>query len=501
MNKTIIKQYIRETFSIGPKLLIRMTTLILFSGLFMNSCQKDESIVVTMGEPVSLNVSETNVVLSQKQADNTAISFNWTRGTNHGTGSSISYSLEIDKAGNDFASPKVYDLGKGVYEKSFTNSDLNDLMLNDWGIPAGTSQDFEARVKADVTMDGVEDDVTDTLAFSVTPYQPVSNVLYLVGDAAPSGWDIANATTMNPSSSQPWIFTYQGALSAGNFKFAVSRETCWCQDFYTQDPNDEGMMVHNIGGSGDDIQWQITEGGNYKLTVDLLDLTISIEQLAGPVYTSLYIVGDASPSGWDIANPEAFTRNADNPFIFDYDVTLTPGDFKISTFVGDWCDGDWLNPSQENQVLTATDFIITHGCDGPDNKWHVTDETQGRYHIKVNLSKSTIAINPFKLYMVGSASPAGWDIGSAVELQQDPTYWYIFTYEGPMVEGEFKFPVNRQSDWGQDMYMMDPSDPTKMYLHHGGDSDDSKWTIAAGEDGNYKITVNVQDLTIDIQKQ
>lgn len=501
MNKIIIKQHIRKASTSGLKLLTRLTALILFSGIFMNSCQKDEPIVVTMGEPVALSVSTTDVVLSQKQADNTAISFDWTRGTNHGTGSSISYTLEIDKAGNNFASPKTYDLGKGVYEKSFTNSALNDLMLNDWNVPAGTSQDFEARVKADVTVDGVEDGVTDTIAFSVTPYEPVSDVLYLVGDATPSGWDIANATSMTASASQPWIFTYQGALSAGNFKFAVSRESCWCQDFYTQDPNDEGMMVHNIGGSGDDIQWQISDGGNYKLTVDLLDLTISIKQLAGPLYTNLYIVGDASPSGWNIGSPEAFTRNADNPFIFDYDVTLTPGDFKISTFVGDWCDGDWINASQANQELTATDFIITHGCDGPDNKWHVTDATQGRYHIKVDLSKNTIAINPFKLYMVGSATTVGWDIGSAIELQQDPAHWYIFTYEGPMVEGEFKFPVNRQSDWGQDMYMMDTNDPTKMYLHHGGDSDDSKWTIAAGQDGNYKITVNVQDLTIDIKKQ
>jgi hypothetical protein len=34
-----------------------------------------------------------------------------------------------------------------------------------------------------------------------------------------------------------------------------------------------------------------------------------------------------------------------------------------------------------------------------------------------------------------------------------------------------------------------------------GGSDDRKWIIADGEDGNYILSLNVQDLTIDIQKQ
>jgi hypothetical protein len=61
-----------------------------------------------------------------------------------------------------------------------------------------------------------------------------------------------------------------------------------------------------------------------------------------------------------------------------------------------------------------------------------------------------------------------------------------------MVAGEFKFPVNRNTDWGQDMYMR--VDDTHMYRHKGGASDDNKWNITA--DGNYVITANVEKLTI-----
>jgi len=102
-----------------------------------------------------------------------------------------------------------------------------------------------------------------------------------------------------------------------------------------------------------------------------------------------------------------------------------------------------------------------------------------------------------KLYMVGSATPIGWSIDKSIEMTEDATDGCIFTYTGPMVAGEFKFPVNRNTDWGQDMYMR--VDDTHMYRHVGGASDDNKWNITA--DGNYVITANVETLAISFVKQ
>ena len=123
------------------------------------------------------------------------------------------------------------------------------------------------------------------------------------------------------------------------------------------------------------------------------------------------------------------------------------------------------------------------------------------YTLELDLSENTISIEPFKLYIIGSATPVGWDIANAIELEQDPSDWYIFRYEGPLTEGEFKFPINRQFDWAQDMYMKDPGDPSKMYRHTGGEEDDEKWIFTQADAGIYILTVNVKDLTIDMQKQ
>ncbi|MFV0269831.1 MAG: SusF/SusE family outer membrane protein [Draconibacterium sp.] len=497
-------KYIQAGKMLGTTIMLIALTFC-FGG-FLNSCQQDEDIVISKGDPVSLSLSANELVLSQEAYANTSLVISWSRGSNQGTGSSISYILEVDKAGNNFASAKTYDLGKGVYEKSFTVSGLNDLILNFWDIQAGTTAEFEVKVTANVTNEDVEDGATEIKSFRVTTYKPVSPELYIVGDATPNGWDITGATPLTASASKPWLFTYQGHLTTGNFKFAVSQDECVCQDFYTQDPADEGRLVYNEGGSGDDVQWQISESGNYKLTVNLVDLTIDVEKLAGPAFINLYIIGDASPSGWNIGNPEAFTRDGDDPFIFTYEATLSPGDFKISTFKGDWCDGEWLNATQSDQVLTATDYIVTQGCEGPDNKWHVTEETQGRYKITVNLYSGTIEIEPVMLYLIGDGGPNGWDIGAPEPM----TYANgVYTFTGALgadnPTGEFKF-SKYQGDWcdGDWLIAATPNQSVtngSYKIRNGCEGDDNKWKLQDGDAGNYTITIDLDSEDITIIKQ
>ncbi len=472
----------------------------------LNACQEDEEVSISLGEPIALTVSDIDLTLSQKQADQTVFSINWTRGTNHGTGSSISYTLEIDKEGNDFASAKVYDLGKGIFKKSFTSGSLNDLILNYWGVEAGTTARFEAKVKADVTMEGVDDGISDIKSFSVTAYRPVSSVLYMVGSATPNGWDIGNATPLTPSASQPWVFSFQGSLSIGSFKFAVNTDGCWCQDFYTKDADDDSKLIFNQGGSGDDIQWPMEQGGSYKITVDLLELTIEIERLSIDVFTELYIIGDASPSGWNIGNPEEFTQSAADPFVFTYEAVLTPGEFKISSFKGDWCDEQWISPSQADQVLIATDFIITNGCDGPDNKWRVTNETQGRYKITVNLYKNTINIEKVNIYLIGDGGPNGWNIGAPEPMiLENGLYTFIGELGADNPSGEFKF-SKYKGDWcdGDWIIAATPEQSisdTNYTIIEGCQGDDNKWRLNEGDAGTYKITFDLETEVMTIEKQ
>jgi hypothetical protein len=473
----ILKKKLSFCFSFITMLVLTISAL--------TSCEeKIEDDIVKAG-PLAVSASKTSVELNQKNAASEAFNLSWTTGTNNGTGASISYLLEIDLKGNNFSTALKYDMGKGVYVKSFNVAELNDSLLSHWKCTPNVEVELEARVTSTIYTTPTTNEVSPVIIISVTPYQPVSKTLYLVGNATSIGWDYSKALVMTPQS-DPTVFVYQGALSAGSFKFITNLGQSLPS--YNKGGNDNQIVYRTSENEPDDL-FTITEDGVYKIVISLLDLTVSCNKVDLPPYSEIYIVGSATPIGWDITNAIQLTQDKDDPFIFTYQGVLLPGDFKFPVNRNsDWGQDMYMK-------LDDAHIYLHHGGDPDDSKW--TIDKKGYYTVTLNLLDNTISIYKEKLYMVGSATPIGWNIGQAIEMTEDPPDGCIFTYNGPMLAGEFKFPVNRNSDWGQDMYMR--IDDTHMYRHHGGDPDDNKWNINV--DGNYLITVNIETLTISIVKQ
>jgi hypothetical protein len=221
----------------------------------------------------------------------------------------------------------------------------------------------------------------------------------------------------------------------------------------------------------------------------------------GPDYTRLWIVGNATPNGWNIDNPNEMTVDPTDAFQFKYNEVLNAGEFKIPTAKGNW-NGDFFMPPTNHPQLNNTAVQLTRGGH-PDNKWEIT--TPGAYKILLNISSSPfISITPFtpytKLWIVGDATPAGWNIGSPTPMVQTAGNPYEFTYTGPLTAGEFKIPT-ATGNWGTDYYMPFTNAPalseTTVKIIPGGNPD-NKWKITVA--GNYKITLNQLHETINIQK-
>lgn len=234
---------------------------------------------------------------------------------------------------------------------------------------------------------------------------------------------------------------------------------------------------------------------------------------AQPAYNELYIVGDASPSGWNIGSPESFTQSDENPFVFVWEGILSPGNLKLSTYTGDWCDGDWLHPAEANKsIRDASEVVAYAGCTGPDDQWVVTEETQGRYRITVNLQNNTISFDELtpeysELYLIGDASPNGWNIGSPEEgFTQSESDPFIFTYEAYLSPGNLKISTYT-GDWCDDEWLH-ASQPNTAITEASGfevfmgcDGPDDQWVVTGETEGNYLITVNLYDQTINFEAQ
>ena len=436
---------------------------------------------------VSTSASDITLVQTATSASTTALTLNWTTGTNHGTGSSISYVLQIDKKGNNFANALQFNMGKGVYTRNFTVAELNDYLLHHWNVPAGSTAQLEARVIDTVYSTPNVKDVSNPVDLSVTPYKPVSTTLYLLGDATQAGgWDASKAIPMAPTKTDPTTFVYRGLFRAGNYEFITTLGQML--PAYIQGA-DSTNLLFRISSTQADNPFTIKDSGVYSVTASLLDLSLKVQKVNMPAFDSLFIIGDAAPNGWDVTHATPLVHDSANPFIFTYQGVLNAGQFKFPVNR----DSDF---GQDMYMRASDSTMYLHkGGASDDNKW--TIDKKGFYTLTLNLLDNTIKIDRTELYIVGSATPIGWSIDKAIALKEDPVDGCIFTYSGPMVAGEFKFPVNRDTDWGQDMYMR-VNDST-MYRHVGGAPDDNKWNITTA--GNYVITANIQTLKLSIKKQ
>jgi len=235
------------------------------------------------------------------------------------------------------------------------------------------------------------------VAFYATDPIQTFECLYILGDATPVGWNIGSPDKMTQNEENSYLWKWEGELSAGEFKFSTYTGD-WCDgDWINASQANQAISATDYiithGCDGPDNKWLVnaSETGVYTIVIDVEHENIQISPKKEPAYDKIYLLGDATPVGWNIASPIAMLRDENNPFVFTREVFLTPGELKFPTFTGDWCDGDWINASQANQSITATDYIYTHGCEGPDNKWKVSSDEVDEYLITIDLEYESIS--------------------------------------------------------------------------------------------------------------
>lgn len=153
------------------KALLKTGALFLLTSLLLWACKKDEErAILRSGAAPTLTASQPSLVLDQANADDTAVSFNW-GAVDYGYSDAIGYSLQISKAGTNFASATTTEISvsKADLKKEFKVSELN-AELNKI-LPSGTASQVEVRLKGDAA-----NIFSNTITMTVTPYKVL--VLY-----------------------------------------------------------------------------------------------------------------------------------------------------------------------------------------------------------------------------------------------------------------------------------------------------------------------------------
>jgi len=241
---------------------------------------------------------------------------------------------------------------------------------------------------------------------------------------------------------------------------------------------------------------------------DEKQLIIIDEEL--PIKTSsLYMVGDATPNGWNIDSPTPLTATGEDPLVFTWEGPLNVGEMKLCLATGNW-DNPFIRPTTAGEEINKsglTDVAFTMHAGDPDDKWKVSEA--GIYNLRFDLRNRRMSavyvreqdapvIEPIEtdaLYLVGSFND--WNIDSPAQLEKKSDF--LFVYEGPLVVGEIKACLETGS-W--DVPFIRPKTDGVKIDRNGVESEDfvftaspdNKWKVE--EPGIYRLTFDLSNWTI-----
>ncbi|MGV8827203.1 MAG: SusF/SusE family outer membrane protein [Breznakibacter sp.] len=474
---------------------------LLWFPILMMACQEDYMETNLGDNPLNLTVDNAVVELDITSPQSNAIAFEWTPGSNFNTNAAIHYLFEIGLEGTNFENGLLIEMNQGKRSVSMKTQELNELLRSQFGVTGKQVVTLEARVTAKIPKGNLPVQYSKIVKVKVTSYLPVSQTLYLIGSATPNGWSADNATKMNTVSGSAGGFVWQGKLFAGEMKLITTLGMF--TPSYNKGNEDSQLYFRESDEDPYDEKFIIPTTGIYKISVNLLNLTISIEALDAPEFANLWFVGNAT--GWGFKEMEI---DAIDPFVFHYKADLSVGgEFKIATKPDFDPSVIFLRPEINGQGV-GVDLNVEKWSESEnpsDHKWNIPG---GIYKIRLDTREMKINIVPFTpfpmIYIVGSAAPNGWDINNATPLTAGSSE-NKFVWTGNLSSGEMKFSCDKKSDWNGAWFLANQNskEPTgeleSMIFSPVGSNPDNKWNIS--EPGIYSIELDQLLETVTIKKQ
>lgn len=361
---------------------LNIIALLLMSLLALFSCGDDKDNYLTLNEgdiakpTLQVNIQD-NFVINKDNLEEIAGTWQWTA-ANFGVNSEINYQILID-VNKEMSNPQnvvVYSSSLFGKPQEVTNALINEAVQS--LLPEGVDPEdmeemtFYLAVKAYLGTSGVLlPAISEPVAIKFTPFPnpKPKDILYVVGGGL-VGWDNLVSSIGNHlqvlfaenSSGTNLKYTYTGYFKAdGGLKFPTK-----AGDWDTAYGYEGGSLVpNNEGGDAPGPD----KPGVYTLSVDLKELSVSLEAYEGELktYETIGVVGDAVGS-WDV--DIEMTKVAEYVWVAK-DVELAVGTIKFRANKS-W-DINWGH--------NAPDLPFGVGKQGEDN---IPIEESGKYFLSLN---------------------------------------------------------------------------------------------------------------------
>ncbi len=456
-----------------------------------------------LGHPVTLTPSTTTLTPAIADSAKIVLTLNWTFPQYATDSANMKYIVEIDSTGRNF-SKEITSTQTKKLSKTFTGRDLNTFLLN-YGYSVGTPVKLDMRVTSSYTNNN-EKYISNVIQVTITPYSDPSKLT--TENTSVTG---TSGTSSDHSNTFSWSAAFPGYTGTVTYvlqydsagKNFVSPQTIagyggasvYSASLNQGDMNTtaltSGIAVGNTGA----VEYRVkatTASGSvaYSNAVNVSVTTFS------PVPANLYIVGDATPSGWNnpVATPsQQFTKV--DAYKFSIRLGLTGGKSYLFLPV----NGDW------GHKYGGVGANNTNNPDGDDFKPEGGDlkapASSGVYDIVVDFQTSKFTVTPVSvptnLYIVGDATAGGWNNPVPTPSQQFTqidTYTFALVVNLTAGKSYLFLPVN--GDWSHKYGGATDGSTTSTLLADG--SVPGSNTPAPSSDGQYLIVVNFATNTYSV---
>ncbi|NPD85671.1 SusF/SusE family outer membrane protein [Lentimicrobium sp. L6] len=366
----------------------------LFSLLLMYSCEKEEKEPILNTEQIAAPVftspsSGTAHVLLEANASEMFDAFQWkATGYNLNNLANTVYTVEMDEASNNFESP-IFLENTQELEINYTVAQMNTLLLTN-NFPADEAANLNFRVKSNITSNNTsESAVSETITLSITPYSSEIKIksIYMLGDGTDPGW--SNTDALPASHIADGKFGIIANLGGEGlfFKF-ISVLGQWAPQWGTDDAGtgENGNLVYRpTEDVADPVAMPCpTDAGLYRIVVDTANLTYEVYAAS----STLYLLGDGSPAGWD--NTAATEMTNDGAGKFSLTADLTANSIKFVEVLGQWAP-QWGTVDGASGYGGSLAFRPTEADPDPVN---IPVPADGTYLIEVDLAAQTYNLTP-----------------------------------------------------------------------------------------------------------
>ena len=340
---------------------------------------------------LEMTASTDAIVLNESTPNEEALSLEWTPAADLGSEYLVTYLYTIDLVGNTLDNPvKEYEDG-GVFKRSYTHKELQDLLVGRWGQLTSVNGNLQFTITASFEGPTLVIPETSSVKVKVKTYgakQFLADQVFISGSAI-GGTDIE----MSPSKNNAKIFVYNGELSEGNINFPIvyddeDKVNAISPVTAQQNITDEEMeaVVKDKASAG---VWVVNEPGQYRVTVNLEKETVTIIP-AGDIIE----VDKITLAGTAVDGQIDLTQALEDEDVYAFRGELKAGSLYLpilfndeqalsivpnASGIQDISDGQTVNFAQ---VETNTA--------GTSNYWNIS--SAGVYRIVVNIDSKTITI-------------------------------------------------------------------------------------------------------------